>query len=146
MLSPSSIAFRRNLLDFTKPFHKPFLTLFWRSQRTEAKQIESPETFDGVRSFDEIPEPNRWKFMYDLCTKTGDFAKAYKLTERLFHELGPLYKENLMLWPIAAVHIQDPDDFEKVFRAEGKYPRRLIFDFLVEHRKRGNHFPGITQV
>ncbi|CAH3047023.1 unnamed protein product [Porites lobata] len=141
-----NIAFRRNLLDFTKPFHKPFLTLFWRSQRTEAKQKESPETFDGVRSFDEIPEPNRWKFMYDLCTKTGDFAKAYKLTERLFHELGPLYKENLMLWPIAAVHVQDLDDFEKVFRAEGKYPRRLIFDFLVEHRKRGNHFPGITQV
>ena len=70
--------------------------------------------------------------MYDLCTKTEGFTKAYKITERLFHGLGPIYK--------------DPDDFEKVFRAEGKYPRRLMFDFIVEHRKQRNHFPGITQL
>ena len=144
MLSPR-IAFRRNILDFTKPYRKP-LTLFWRSQRSEPKQVESPERFDGVQSYRVIPEPNGFKFMYDLCTKTEGFTKAYKITERLFHELGPIYKENLMLWPIAAVHVQEPDDFETVFRAEGKYPRRLMFDFMVEHRKRRTHFPGIIQV
>ena len=142
---PRGIAFRRNLLDFRKQYLKP-LTLFWRSQRTEAKQIESPETFDGVRSFEEIPEPKSWKFMYDLCTKTEGFTKAYKITERLFHDLGPVYKEDLMFRPTMTVHVKDPDDFEKVFRAEGKYPRRLIFDFMVDHRKRRNLWPGIIQV
>ena len=144
MLSPR-ITFRRNILDFTKTYRKP-LTLFWRSQRSEPKQVGSPETFDGVRPYRVIPEPNGLKFMYDLCTKTEGFTKAYKLTERLFHELGPIYKENLMLMPTEVLHVQDPDDFEKVFRAEGKYPRRLMFDFMVEHRKRRNHFPGIIQV
>ena len=142
---PRSIAFRRNLLDFRKQYLKP-LTPFWRSQRTEAKHIQSPETFDGVRSFEEIPEPRGWKFMYDLCTKTEGFTKAYKITERLFHDLGPVYKEDLMFRPTMTVHVKDPDDFEKVFRAEGKYPRRLILDFFVEHRKRRNRWPGIIQV
>jgi len=41
------------------------------------------------------------------------------------------------------VHITDPDDFEKVFRAEGKFPRRPPVDIWVEHRKRRNYFPGI---
>ena len=84
--------------------------------------------------------------MYDLCTKTERFTKAYKVTERLFHDLGPVYKEDLMFRPTMTVHVKDPDDFEKVFRAEGKYPRRLIFDFMVEHRKRRNLWPGIIQV
>ena len=144
MLSPR-IAFRRNILGFTKTYRKP-LTLFWRSQRSEPKQVGSPETFDGVRPYRVIPEPNGLKFMYDLCTKTEGFTKAYKITERLYHELGPIYKENLMLMPTEVLHVQDPDDFEKVFRAEGKYPRRLMFDFMVEHRKRRNHFPGIIPV
>ena len=84
--------------------------------------------------------------MYDLCTKTEGFTKAYKVTERLFHDLGPIYKEDLMFRPNITVHVKDPDDFEKTLRAEGKYPRRLFFDFLVEHRKRRKYFPGIGLV
>ncbi|XP_067023575.1 cytochrome P450 27C1-like [Acropora muricata] len=42
------------------------------------------------------------------------------------------------------VHILDPDDYKKVFRAEGKYPQRPLLDFWVEHRKRKNYFPGLV--
>ena len=48
------------------------------------------------------------------------------LIQLMFHDLGPVYKEDLMFRPTMTVHVKDPDDFEKVFRAEGKYPRRLI--------------------
>ena len=84
--------------------------------------------------------------MYDLCTKTEGFTRIYKITERLFHDLGPIYKEDLMFRPNITVHVKDPDDFEKILRAEGKFPRRPLFDFLVENRKRRKYFPGIAHV
>ena len=68
------------------------------------------------------------------------------LIQLMFHDLSPVYKEDLMFRPTMTVHVKDPDDFEKVFRAEGKYPRKLILDFFVGHRKRRNRWPGIIQV
>lgn len=113
------------------------LSLHWRSQSTESR------LFDGVRAFEDIPEPNGWKLMYDLFTKTERFAKGYKLFERLFEELGPIYKESVLLSPKTTAHVIEPEDIEKVFRAEGKYPRRLQLDIWLEYRKRRNYFPGL---
>ena len=81
--------------------------------------------------------------MHDLFTKTERFAKGYKLFERLFEELGPIYKESVLLSPKTTVHVIEPEDIEKVFRAEGKYPRRLHLDIWFEYRKRRNYFPGL---
>ena len=141
----SSIALRRNLLSRTQ--HLKPLTAYWRSQRTEASRLEmSHETSDGVRSFEDIPGPNGLKFMMDLLTKSEGFTKAYKLYKRLFEEHGPIYKETLTMKPAVTVHVIDPEDFEKVFRAEGKYPRRPVIDIWLEHRKRRKYFPGIAQL
>ena len=46
------------------------LSLHWRSQSTESR------LFDRVRAFEDIPEPNGWKLMYDLFTKTEHFSKG----------------------------------------------------------------------
>ena len=143
MLSTSTVC-RRNVLQ-RKQYFKP-LTLYWRSQRTEARALDSQETFHGVRAFEDIPEPNSFKFMYDLCTKTERFTKGFKVTERLFEELGPVYKERWTLTPLTSVHVIEPEDIEKVFRAEGKYPRRPIIDVWLEYRKRRNYFPGLVLV
>ena len=113
------------------------LLLHWRSRSTDSR------LFDGVRAFEDIPEPNGWKLMHDLFTKTERFAKGYKLFERLFEELGPIYKESVLLSPKTTVHVIEPEDIEKVFRAEGKYPRRLQLDIWFEYRKRRNYFPGL---
>ena len=81
--------------------------------------------------------------MFDLFTKTERFAKGYKLFERLFEELGPIYKESVLLSPKTTVHVIEPEDIEKVFRSEGKYPMRLQLDIWLEYRKRRNYFPGL---
>ena len=143
MLSTSTVC-RRNVLQ-RKQYFTP-LTLYWRSQRTEARALDSQETFNGMRAFEDIPEPNSFKFMYDLCTKTERFTKGFKVTERLFEELGPVYKERWTLTPLTSVHVIEPEDIEKVFRAEGKYPRRPIIDVWLEYRKRRNYFPGLVLV
>ena len=113
------------------------LSLRWRYRSTESR------LFDRVRAFEDIPEPNGWKLMFDLFTKTERFAKGYKLFERLFEELGPIYKESVLLSPKTTVHVIEPEDMEKVFRSEGKYPRRLQLDIWLEYRKRRNYFPGL---
>ena len=113
------------------------LLLHWRSRSTDSR------LFEGVRAFEDIPEPNGWKLMYDLSTKTEHFAKGYKLFERLFEELGPICKESVLLSPKTTVHVIEPEDIENVFRAEGKYPRRLQLDIWLEYRKRRNYFSGL---
>ncbi|CAH3047031.1 unnamed protein product, partial [Porites lobata] len=113
------------------------LSLHWRYRSTDSR------LFEGVRAFEDIPEPNGWKLVFDLFTKTERFAKGYKLFERLFEELGPIYKESVLLSPKTTVHVIEPEDIEKVFRSEGKYPRRLQLDIWLEYRKRRNYFPGL---
>ena len=108
MLSPS-IAFRRNLLSLRIQYLKP-LSVCWRSQKTEARHLESQESLDGWRSFGEIPQRNRWTFMYDVISKTEGFTKPFKFVERLFDELGPIYKEDFTMRPATTMHVIDPED------------------------------------
>ena len=144
----SSTALRSNLLARSRHF-KP-LTAFWRLQKTEARPLESHETCndsgtsDLVRPFEEIPKPKAdVKSFLDVYKQTEGFTKLYKVTDRRFVEHGPIFKE-YGLNGVAMVHVIDPDDFEKVYRAErGKYPRRPPVDIWVEHRRRRNHFPGV---
>ena len=123
----------------------------WRSQKIQAITLESRKDLgdsgkvhDHVRPFEEIPGPKSGlKVMVDSYRKSEGFTKIYKLTGILFAEYGPIYKEN-MIFGKSTVHVIDPEDFEKVFRAEGKYPRRPLVDVWVEYRKRRNIFPGLV--
>ena len=139
-----SIPFRRNLLSFRTRHLKPLTQNWLSSLTTEVVPLQRQDTFDdGVRPFEDIPEVNRWKFIYNLCTKTEGFTKFFKETARLFDEHGPIYKDDFMFTPFKTVHVIDPEDFAKVYRAEGKYPRRAMLDFWIEHRRRRNHFSGM---
>lgn len=58
--------------------------------------------------------------IYEMCRqKYGDIYK-----ERIFH--------------FSFVHLFDPDDFETVFRADGKYPIREAFMTLTHYNKKYN--------
>ena len=125
---------------------------FWRSQKTEAAPLERNETFrdsaketaedGGVRPFEDMPGPKKsFKSIVNLYRKSEGLTKGYKVNQSFFAQYGPIYKENML--GFNAVHITDPDDYERVFRAEGKYPRRPLIDAWLQHRKRRNYFPGI---
>ena len=153
MYANITTVFRRNVLQATQHF-KPSAT-FWRSQKTQAVQLEAKakETLirdsakaeiedSGVRPFEDIPGPKKnFKSIVEFYVKNEGLTKAYKHNQRLFAKYGAIYKDN-MLGPIM-VNTMDPNDFEKVFRAEGKYPRRPLVEVWKEHRKRRNYFPGL---
>ena len=104
------------------------------------------EHCDEMRPFEEIPGPSSglWN-MLDFYNKTKSFTKGHEYFERLFAEYGPIFKENVML-KTSTVHVIDPGDFERVYRAEGKYPRRPPHFTTIwkEHRERRNYFLGVV--
>ena len=125
------------------------LAAFWRSQKTEAAPLERNETFGdsisqdgGGRPFEDMPGPKKsLKSIVNFYRKSEGLTKTYKLNQSLFAKYGPIFKENML--GFNAVHIMDPDDFERVFRAEGKYPRRPFPDAWAEYRKRRNYIRSI---
>ena len=144
---------RRTVFPAVQHF-KPFAA-FWRSQKTEAAPLERNQIFrnsakieiedGGLRPFEDIPGPKKtFKSMVEFYRDSEGLTKLFNLNEGLFARYGPIFKENTL--GQTQVHVMDPDDVEKVFRAEGKYPRRPLVDVWVEHRKRRNHFPGIANV
>ena len=150
-----NVALRRNFIPRTQTC-KVFAG-FWRLQKTEAAPLQTqdsakPELDHDVRPFEEIPQPKKMKFnlesilgFYQTYKMTEGFTKLYKITNMMYGWMGPIYRESFVMGIPSGrmVHVMDPDDFEKVFRAEGKYPRRPPIDFWVEQRKRRNRFPGV---
>ena len=154
MFSPCAASLRANFV-LPKARHLKCLTSFWRWQKTEASPLVKRESFDDprpaksaeveARPFRDIPSPN-----FGLTStikhfkETEGFTKVYKLTNRLFTEHGPLFRGDILFGGKPAVYTIDPDDFEKVFRSEGRYPRRPpILEIWREQRKRRNYFVGV---
>lgn len=95
---------------------------------------------DGVRPFEDIPGPNSLQYMLEFHRVSEGFTKGYRLLDIFFAKYGPIFKENVLVQGSQTVHVTDPDDFERIFRAEGKYPQRPPIDIWVEYRKRRNYF------
>lgn len=144
-------SFRRNFLP--DQHFKP-LAAFWRSQKTQAAPLGRYEAFDdtgisesedvGVRPFEDIPGPKKsLRSMLECYRLSEGFFKPYKMHDKMFAKYGPIYEEEITLGR-PTVHLMDPNDCEKVYRAEGKFPRRPInFDLWRDYRKRSNVSPGI---
>ncbi|XP_073228660.1 cytochrome P450 27C1-like [Porites lutea] len=147
-------SFRGNIV-IPKARHLKGVTSFWRWQKTEARPLENRESFNDlstksaentereVRPFNDIPAlETGLTSTIRYFRETEGFTKVFKLSNQLFTKHGPIFRED-SFFGSPAVHIIDPDDFEKVFRSEGRYPRRPPMEIWIEHRKRRNYFPGV---
>lgn len=117
------------------------------SQTAEAiADVKHETTSKEPLPFDEIPGP-RGKLLtgIDFYRYSEGFRKHHKLSVRLFNEYGPIFKEHV-LQKTPVVHVMEPDDFEKVYRAEGKYPKRRPMDFVEDYRKRNNRPKGLESM
>ena len=142
----------RRTLRLPSQSFKTVSAVVLRPQNTAAALPKTDETVSRkcdvgnsatVRPFEEIPGPGKslWSFV-EFYRKTKGFTKPYKIHDVMFAKYGPIYKEELLRRP--TVHLMDPTDFEKVFRAEGKYPKRPnLFDHMTEHQRRRTGNPGI---
>lgn len=83
------------------------------------------------RSFADIPGPSGLPFVGRALhyVKNSTTLKEFLIMHgrTYFEQYGPIYKETIMGKTI--VYISDPKDAETVYKAEGKYPRRVIPQF-----------------
>ena len=97
--------------------------------------------------FDEIPGPTgKLKTPINFYRESHGFRKHHKLSVKLFDEYGPIFKEMISANNDPVVHVMEPRDFETVYRAEGKYPRRDPVFFLEEYRKRRGRPEGLESL
>ena len=91
------------------------------------------------RPYSELPGPftvpvvgSAWEFLLKRNRVRG--KEFFQLQEERHKQYGPIYKDSFVgVGPFVAVH--DPGDMEKVFRAEGKHPRRFSVKVLIDVRK-----------
>ena len=148
-----AIVVGRNPLRITQNFKSLGSLCLWRSKSSQAASREASldlvdsteiEDYGEVRPFEDIPGPKRsLRNLIAVYRRSKGLTKNFKVLEAFFKEYGPIFKQDLT-GDMLMVHILDPDDYKKVFRAEGKYPQRPLLDFWVEHRKRKNYFPGLV--
>lgn len=113
-----------------------------------------PETDNScgyVRPFDDIPAPPKFKFNlqsfargYRIYKMSEGATKFYKVASMQFEEYGPIYNQPIAVGSDRVIHVMDPTDFETVFRAEGKYPRRPPIEAWKEYQRRMKSSPGMA--
>ena len=87
---------------------------------------EMAADFATAKPFSAIPSPKR----IPLIGMSRDFMKftpsqTVRAVYQRVEELGKLYREKLVPGMPEFVFVLDPEDVAKVFRADGKYPRRF---------------------
>lgn len=82
-------------------------------------------------SFADIPGPSGLPFVGRALhyIKNSTTLKEFLIMHgrTYFQQYGPIYKETIMGKTV--VYISDPKDAETVYKAEGKYPKRVIPQF-----------------
>ena len=120
-----------------------------RFQRAEVAKPRTTSEFidDEPLPFDQIPGPrgNKFATAVQFYRQSDGFTKIFKLTDKLFNDYGPIFKQYVTdEYPV--VHVMEPTDFETVFRSEGKYPFRPAVDAHVKHKKRRGQFLGLENL
>ncbi|KAF7493730.1 Ecdysone 20-monooxygenase [Sarcoptes scabiei] len=89
------------------------------------------------KSFWSIPGPwpslpligTEWYHFYRSLTGRNDLSKLHEVYIKKYHQYGPIFKEEYR-WRQPIVHIFDPNDFEIIFKAQGRCPIRPPNEFV----------------
>lgn len=109
------------------------------TQLQEKNDDGHDKSSERIKPYEEIPTPKR----IPLLKISRDFAKVAKnpfqvvnfIKERV-EEFGTIYREKVSPGLPEFLFVLDPKDIEKVFRADGKYPRRFSITEWIEARKK----------
>ena len=106
----------------------------------------SATTQHVARPYKEIPGPQGPPYFGNVHSyvlgKGSQNVSA--LHQGYFEKYGSIFKETLLGMEI--VHVNDLKDTGKIFRFEGKYPKRPSIESWIEVRKRKKYSVGISQM
>ncbi|KFB35467.1 cytochrome P450 CYP12F4 [Anopheles sinensis] len=115
-------------------------TVRWRSAQSQpiaaSDAIEQDPEWDNALPYESIPSPSLFGFLKEF----GPFGKyknatLYDINLRMRELYGPIIRMKGQFGREDIVLTFNPEDFEKVFRSEGVWPRRTGMDAFVYYRK-----------
>ncbi|KAI1290278.1 Ecdysone 20-monooxygenase [Halotydeus destructor] len=96
---------------------------------------------DGVKDFSQVPGPRPsvpligTSWQYFKYIGRYDLFKLHEANLDKYRRFGKIVREEFQ-WGKPVVHLFDPNDFEKVFRSQGKCPARPPNEFVCHYRKK----------
>ena len=110
-----------------------------KSHPTDHALSPSDTDFATAKPFDAIPSPKR----IPLIGMSSDFMKfspsqAVQLVHKRVEKFGRIYREKFVPGLPEFLFVLDPEDVAKVFRADGRHPRRFPISEWTDIRKELN--------
>ncbi|XP_063428230.1 cytochrome P450 10-like [Mytilus trossulus] len=128
----------------TCPFRKSLDKIESVLRPTEEIKAVIPKS--EIQSFQNVPGPKGLPIvgtLFDYFKKDGPrFNKMFEAYRQRAIEYGPIYKEKI--GPISSVIISDPLEYNKVIRAERKYPNRREMEPMAHYRRKRNMGLGLV--
>ncbi|XP_064599609.1 uncharacterized protein LOC135466162 [Liolophura sinensis] len=109
---------------------------------TSAKLAQPGNPSPGaVKPFSEMPTPKGLPLFGTMFQVPRDTTKMRKFLLERCRKFYPIYKENVPGFNIVVLY--DVVEIEKLFRKEGKYPRRFDFLYWIHYRKTSGEADGV---
>ncbi|GFU13037.1 ecdysone 20-monooxygenase [Nephila pilipes] len=127
----------RKMADIVLPRTSPRVT-----SKTQTEEKDGPESPKPAKKYMNIKNmPGPWPSLPIIGTSWQylpggryNLTNVYETQEDKYRRYGPIIREEFQ-WGKPVVHLFEPDDFETVFKYQGRYPIRRISDFLVHYRR-----------
>ena len=100
------------------------------------------------KPFKEMPVPKGYPLIGTALDYAGkNMLKLHVVMRKRYDTYGPIYREKMFPGMPEQVVIFDPDDVEKVYRADGEWPNRPEGgEVFMKIRKEAGLLPGILQL
>lgn len=109
---------------------------------TSANLTQSGNTSPGsVKPFSEMPTPKGLPLFGTMFQMPRDTTKLRTFLLERCRKFYPIYKENVPGFNVVIIY--DLADVEKLFRNEGKYPRRFDLLYWMHYRKTSGEADGV---
>lgn len=102
----------------------------------------------NVKAFKQIPGPLSlpiWGTLYKYKLGFYDVLKYHKVLDYLYHEYGPLVREQIGMTPL--IHVFNPDDAKTIYQNEDKMPDVIPLQETAQvYREKYDMSPGLGNV
>lgn len=117
---------------------KPRFPLVKQRKTLIGSGVKAPSVEEAM-PFSQVPGPKGIPYFGTLhhYMKAGGISKIFQIEQNFYQEYGPIFKEKI--FGATIVHVMDPAECEKVYRAEGIQPSRGVMgtSWLTYRKKKG---------
>lgn len=110
----------------------------WTPRGLKSSAVSSSSSVNDIKSprpFCEVPGPNLWDlFKYFRPGGILNGKPILDVQSEFLRRYGNICKIPGLLGKPDIVFVYEPGDMEQIFRSEGSYPMRHLFDYVAYHR------------